>query len=194
METRFYEFDCLEFADCTGKYRTIRQCSLTDRDALRDTYNHLLRHFLECFPQHLDEVDDNELFERVEALWDRPDDRFRYLCNKCLHLAGVKSEWVNLSMLVELLFRQCKTFLLSVETETEKDEGIKPGLLIQLNFPQSNVKKGEGEGATYEEILASLWAWTNDIEKALEVARNHPAGELIKILEARAKLERNSTP
>ena len=64
------------------------------------------------------------------------------------------------------------------------------GLLVRVNSQkvESRKSKGEsGEPATTEEVIAALWAHTNDLHAALSLATDRPWKEVVGVMEARAK-------
>jgi hypothetical protein len=169
MEIKYFEFNVFEFDDITGTIRTIKGCSLANREELRERINSLKK-ILEESPKEstLQEIyDDNKYF--------------RFNCHRCLELCGISLEWLDFSMMSQMLFPY------------QQGEHLYQGILISLNFPPIKDSKG-GKGATYEEILAALWNHTGDLQKAIEAANSLPAEQLLNVVQARTDQLKQSDP
>ncbi|MEC4804757.1 MAG: hypothetical protein SAJ12_09295 [Jaaginema sp. PMC 1079.18] len=171
MKIETLEFDCCEFQDLQGNWRTIRQCPLTQREELRARY--LKLH--DC----LKEADETNT---IAEIYDT-NSYFQFQCHKILELCGISPHWIGLNEMAQMIFPY-----------PDGDEIIE-GVLMRLNFPASKraTKPGE-EGSSYEEIIAALWGYTESLEKALELAKSEPAQNLLDILQARANQMRDANP
>jgi hypothetical protein len=164
------KFDCLEFEDVSGEYRLIRGCSLANREEFRERLSQIQK--------YLKDIKEEEL--SLQELYDK-DKYFRYLCHRCLELCGVSVHWIDINMMIQMLF--------PYEIEGKVFEGI----LVDFNFPKSDKNHG-AKSATYEEVLAAISTHTQDIAKALELAENVPAEQLLGTVEARAKQIQQADP
>ncbi len=170
MNIHYVEFDCFEFQDLQGNFRVARGCPLTKRQELAAR----LGQIHERLQQSLEGETLAEAYDRDEYL--------RHLFHKALNLCGISPNWLDINMMSQ--------FLLSYEESGE----VREGLLIQINFPKGKRKSDNGNSTAYEELLAALWSHTQDLEKALELAENIPAEQLIDILESRSSQIKNSDP
>lgn len=166
MKIEFAPFDSidqLEFKDRLGKIRATRGCSIRGGDEFRDR--------LQQLQQLLDQADNRET---IQGLYLK-DEYFAHVCDRCLELNGVESNWVNEQILVALLFHH----------ENQ------PGLLVRLNQPDKPAKPGQ-KGATTHDLVACLWSHTQDLEKALKIAQDYPAKDVLGALEAKSQLEQEA--
>jgi len=171
MQVQHVEFDTIDFKDIKGTYRTIRQCPLTQREEFRTRLGQL--------QEQLQQRDGSET---IAEAFDR-DPYFAYLCQECLTLCGIAPNWLSIDMLVTFLFPH------------EEEGKIVEGVLVQINFPKSKrVASDKDKGMNYEELLASLWSYTQDLSKALELAKTVPGSELLGILDARAQQLQDANP
>lgn len=101
------------------------------------------------------------------------DAKFRWLCDRCLELNGIKPDWVNWAMLEALLLA---------------DEAV----LLTINQPRESagVVVGNGEPQTLEEIIAILAETEGGFEEAIAVASEYPASTVEGYLDARADLHK----
>jgi hypothetical protein len=161
------QFDRLEFEGADGEIHFLRQCSLADREELRERFKQLT----------------NRLSTAAESatvgdLYDQ-DKMFRWWVNRALELCGVQTHWVSIEQMMALLF-------------AHQDEQGKPrsGWLIALNFPrlQQEEQPQGRKPQTYEEVIATISTYCESLTEALSLARNHPAGELNDILKAKAEI------
>lgn len=171
MNIAYIDFDAFEFEGVDGIYHLIRGCSLVNREELRSRLG-LLQERLRSTSEDL----------TLQELYDQ-DKYFRHLCHRCLELCGIRLDWVDIDMMMQFLF--------PYQIEDKFIEGI----LVRLNFPSRQRQQGKGgKTPTYEEILAALWSHTNDLQKALELAKNMPADGLIETMQARAKQMQDADP
>jgi hypothetical protein len=158
----FEAIDSLDFRDRLGTLRTVYGCSTWGKKEFDDRLRLLQKHLAES-----EALTIGQLY--------REDEYFRYNCDRCLALNNIEPDWLTESMLVGMLFVS----------------NGQPGLLIQLNAPdvQSVAPAGE-KGATPEDLVAALWAHTQDLEKALAIASNpaYPVKQVVKIMESRSSL------
>lgn len=157
----FDSIDRLEFVDRLGKIRTTRGCSIRGGEEFRDRLQQL-QHFL-------DKADNRET---IQGLYLK-DEYFAHVCDRCLELNAIDPDWVNEQILVALLFHH----------------DSKPGLLVRLNQPDKPAQPGQ-RGATVHDLVACLWSHTQDLEKALAIAHNYPAKDVIGAMEAKGQLEK----
>lgn len=153
--------DSLDFRDRLGNFHTICGCSILGKKEFDDR--------LRLLQKQLQEAEESltigELYQQ--------DEYFRYNCDRCLILNGIEPDCLTEAMLVGMMFLY---------------QG-QPGLLIQLNTParQSVAQPGE-KGATPEDLVAALWAHTQDLEKAIAIASAHPAKQIANFMESRSQL------
>lgn len=154
-----------DFEGVDGEIHTTYGCSLVGRFEFQDRLAELRRLLLE----QTEEVS-------IESLY-AINRRFRFLCDRCLRLNQISPEWVNLAMMVELLFY--------VETEV----GYREGYLIELNEPKQASKAGEPvEPATLENLIAALSLQFGSVQEALNLARTEPADLVLEIAKQRRDL------
>lgn len=155
MAYQVWELTGYEFEGADGKWHTIYQCSLTNREELR---------------QRFTELDRLIVAAETESLFDLYDDhsRFRFLCDRCLKLCGVDPAWVSISQLHALLF-------------AHKDgDHVAQAKLREANFPVKDEPVATTEkGQSYAELLAILKNFTGSYESAVRMARTDPS-ELIE--------------
>ncbi len=170
MNIHYVEFDCFEFQDLQGNFRLVKGCPLSQRQELAARLE-----------QIHDRLQQSPEGETLAEAYDR-DEHLQYLFDRSLSLCGIETDWLDINMMSH--------FLLSYE----KDGEVCEGLLIQINFPKRRQKADSDKSATYEELIAALWSHTQDLQKALELARTIPSEQLVDILQARSAQIKNSDP
>lgn len=158
--------DRLPFLDLQGNLRHAHALSLLDR-----AYFLTLRSSCLKLASHTD----------LRLLYDQ-NSAFREMANACLLMCGISPAWVDAQMMCRLLFGL----------------GEELPLLVSLNFPE---RKSEGEGEPLPDgydpdayNIASLWAYTNDLEQALRLARDEPWTLLSEVLKSRSHQIKMSDP
>lgn len=162
-QLEFDSIDSLDFKDRFGTLRTIYGCSILGKKEFDDR--------LLTLKQHLDAADGKTTIGDLYL----KDEYFRYNCDRCLALNGIEPDWVNEQILISLLFLHNQ----------------KPGLLVLLNMPERGAIAQPGEkGATPEDLVAALWAHTEDLQKAIDIAksRDYPAKQVAAVMHSRSKL------
>lgn len=112
----------------------------------------------------------------VRSAYDR-DPLFSQLVNQCLEMNGIDPGWVGIRTASELL----------IDTEGSNAK------LIEFNYPQWQADPLEEKlGALPDHVdtdaydLALLWAYCNDPEQALRIAKEEPWIEFYPTIQARA--------
>jgi hypothetical protein len=155
------DIDLLEFSDRFGNIRSTAGCSLKGKvefDARIKLLGELLKNYQD---------------ETIGAVY-LCDREFAHHCDRALQLNGIDPDWVNEAILINLLFLYKRS----------------PGLLIQLNRGQraalkdtaSHKGRGQRAGekeATYYDLLAGLYAHTQDLEQAMRLAEDKPWKEVM---------------
>lgn len=160
LEIADFALDCVEFCDRYGTIRRSYGCSIMGAEEFRAYHAKLIT----IIESAITPLADLYLKDQV----------FRHCCDRCLELNAVDPDWLDSNglLLEGLLFVY--------------EDG--PGLLVRLNQPNSPASASKGEAtAGTADLVASLLAVTEDLEKALRLARDEPAKPLISILEARAE-------
>jgi len=98
------------------------------------------------------------------------DDFFKFLCDECLRLCRIKSDWVSASMLTTLLFAS---------------EQFPFGALVEFNFGylKASAKAGNKQITTTGQMLGKLWSSSRDLNIALTLLRRLPADMVEQALE-----------
>lgn len=155
----FDAIDSLDFKDRFGKIRTVYGCSI------RGAAEFVSR--LDSLQQILSTAD---VRETIGGLYLK-DESFAYAVDRCLELNGIDPDWVNEGILIALLFAY--------------KEG--PGLLIRLNQPENPATETDTK-STVDDLIASLWSHTQDLEKAIKLATEYPAKQIVGAMEAKAAI------
>lgn len=164
------EFDSLAFTDINGTVRILHGCPLTKLEEFAAIRALLWREI---------ESESDSLEVTVQTLY-HSNSFFAQMCLRALELCGVSPDWVDLNMMAQMLF----PFTWQGKT-TE-------GLLVQLNFPsnpesdRSTTSSKPGKAATWNELLASLWGATDNLQTAMELADTVPWNKLHSTVEARS--------
>ena len=168
------ELDFYDFRDVAGQWRSISQAPLQAREELLVRLNRLNER-LQNFPAQ---------YSFAEA-WES-DGYLRFLCLRCCSLGGIKPEWLKTQDSFDLTL--ISNFLFPRKDGEGKTER---GILVRINFP---TPQGETKGnpQTYEEIIAAIWSFTENLSEALELAKSYPGRDLTKIVEARAEIEKKA--
>lgn len=159
----FEAIDSLDFKDRFGTPRTVYGCSILGKKEFDDR--------LLILKQHLDAADGKTTIDDLYL----KDEYFRYNCDRCLTLNGIEPDWVNEQILTRLLFLY----------------NNQPGLLVLLNMPERGAIAQPGEkGATPEDLVAALWAHTENLREAIDIAksRDYPAKQVAEVMHSRSKL------
>ena len=159
----FESIDRLDFVDRLGKIRTTKGTSIRGGEEFRDRLQQLY--------QLLEEADNRET---IGGLYLK-NEYFAHICDRCLELNGIDPDWVNEGMLVGLLFHYESN----------------PGVLVRLNQPEKAAKPGQ-KSATTHDLVGCLWTHTQDLQKALDIAQNYPAKEVLGVLDAKSQLEQEA--
>ncbi|HEY9639054.1 MAG TPA: hypothetical protein V6C57_01145, partial [Coleofasciculaceae cyanobacterium] len=168
------EFNRVDFVDRFGTTRIIAGCSLCGREEFFARIREL------CDRMNSEAGAD----ETWEQFYER-DDRTKFLVKRCLELNGIDPDWVNLSMIDQLLL-----------SRPGELEGMpKQGWLVELNLPRKPAQEGQA-AASLEQMIAALSSHTQGLIEALELARDpkYPANELVEILEARVEQQKEALP
>lgn len=150
------DIDLLEFSDRFGNIRASAGCSLKGKVEF-DARIKLLGELLKKYQQ-----------ETIGEVYLK-DREFAHHCDRALSLNGVDPDWVNEAILINLLFLYKQS----------------PGLLVQLNTSQKSKVKSQKSGekeATYYDLLAGLYANTQDLEQAIRLAEEKPWKEVMGAL------------
>lgn len=160
------EFDVIEFEGADGEIHMIRQCSLADREELRARLNQLS-----------EAIKKSPVGWTIGDLYDRRK-TFRHQANRALALCGIDPHWVGVDHLMALLFVR----------KDEEGESAR-GWLVDLNFPRPKpTAKAGGVPQSYAQIVAALSTYVDGLAEALALAKSHPHGELLDIVQAKADL------
>lgn len=166
-------FNKLDFEDRWGQTRIIAGCSLVGREE-----------FFQRIRELCDRMSDAAPDETWEQFHDR-DTRSQFLVRRCLELNGLDPDWVNLSMIYDLLF-----------SRPPEEEGQEPkqGWLVELNLPRKPA--ADGKASSLEQMIAALSSHTESLIEAFQMARSpdYPANELIEVLEARTEQQKATEP
>jgi hypothetical protein len=153
-------FDGLTFVDVSGKYRKIYGCALKQRKELHHALTELHKRLAAS------------KIRTIADLYDG-DPEFGAIADECLQLCKIDPNWLSVDMLTEFLLPHRKD-----------NQPVRP-LLEQLNFPPV---ERTGEVSTEWDVLAALWAQTQDLEQALRLAGyeegSPPWNELAEIMKA----------
>ena len=163
MALKIIDFDItiLEFCDRLGSFRTTRGCSLKGKIE----FDQRIKKLGEIIEASNPNKSIGKIYEEDEV--------FRHCCDRALLLNNIEPDWVNEQILVALLFVY---------------QG-QPGLLVQLNSSPSSTVRGTGQAASYAELLAALYSHTQDLEKAIGLAENHPWKEVMGAIKERGEQE-----
>ena len=168
------EFDTLAFTDVQGKLRVIHGCPLTKLEEFAAVRSLLWREVKK-------ETDQGNTDITVQSLF-HSNSFFAQMCLRALELCGISPDWVDLNMMAQLLFP------FTWEGRTTE------GLLVQLNFPSATDEDGDREAiaqpskkASWDDLLASLWGATDNLQSAMELADTVPWRKLHATVEARGE-------
>ena len=154
------ELDCLEFRDRLGSIRQSYGCSIKG-----------LQEYHARLSQLQEILNDANEKETIEGLYLK-NEYFRFNCDRCLRLNGIKPKWVNAQILTALLFTY--------------NQGA--SALALLNSPRNPAPEGSNNiSATYGDIVVAIKNYTDSLSEALDILENRPANEVTEILEAKAK-------
>lgn len=164
----------LVFNDLSGNVRMIRGCSLTKLRELSNLISILWREANKEIAKEKS-ISFQEIFLKNTF--------FQQICLQCLNLCGVSPDWIDINMLVQLLF------------PFEFNGQLADGLLLQINFPKSaspsvaHASSGTSEKlANWDDMLASLWVGAKSIKDALEVSKNEPWNIISPAISARNEM------
>lgn len=158
------DIDLLEFSDRFGNIRSTAGCSLKGKvefDARIKLLGELLKNYQD---------------ETIGAVY-LQDREFAHHCDRALQLNGIDPDWVNEAILINLLFLYKHS----------------PGLLIQLNKGQKAEGRGQrtgGKEASYYDLLAGLYANTQDLEQAMRLAEDKPWKEVMEAIASQASRDK----
>jgi hypothetical protein len=149
------DIDLLEFSDRFGQIRSTAGCSLKGKVEF-DARIKLLGESLKKYQA-----------ETIGEVYLK-DSEFAHHCDRALQLNGIDPDWLNEGILVNLLFIYKQS----------------PGLLIQLNkSPDKGDRQKPGQKeATYYDLLAGLYANTQDLEQAMRLAEDKPWKEVMRAI------------
>ncbi|MGL4617879.1 MAG: hypothetical protein ACRCZS_02295 [Chroococcidiopsis sp.] len=102
--------------------------------------------------------------------------RFRHAIDKALDCWGIDPDWLTPQHIEQLLFR--------------RDE--EPGWLIELSKGKS--ARGQGEGQTLAETLATISTHCQSLQEALDLANTVPADLLVEVLNTKAGMGEGDKP
>ncbi len=111
-----------------------------------------------------------------QSLYDH-DEVFRNYCKTLLQLANVNPNWIDMDLLVNLLFPYVD----------EDGRSHKRGILFEFNFETTGKEEKTGESVTYEELLAMIWNSADSLLAAVDAAENVPLDIIINSLIAKAE-------
>lgn len=153
------------FEDVTGQLREIRSCPYLSLDKLKD--------YLDLLMQTLTELGGVD-FKHSYC----QSDRVRLLTDAVLEMCGVSPDWVSIAMVERLVHHQ-----------QDEDGNFKPGILIELNFP--NRTEIAGKPMEFKEWIANGVAsllsieGSKSLEEAIALASKVPHDFLEAVLLAR---------
>lgn len=156
---------CTKFVDVSGKIRSLRGCSVANLDEFVDTVGIICDKLNQSSEETFSDVYVNDLI-------------FRQLCDLALGFCSIKPEWVNLSMLAELLLPH------------RTDDGIKPALLEQLSLPTADSTERSEGLISIAEYTASVLTdlvksgLTENLEQSIAVADKFTAIEVNALFES----------
>ena len=158
----------IDFHDRHGIIRSTAGCSLKGKIEFDQRFSKLV--------EILNESNPNKTIAKIYE----ENDIFRYNCDRCLELNAIDPDWVNETILENLLFNNNGKF----------------GALISLNTPRSSdsSKQSDGKAATYPELLAAIASYTQNLEQAMNIAENKPAKEVWETIEEIAKIHKENNP
>lgn len=159
------EFDVIEFEGADGKIHMIRQCSLANREELRARFKQLNQ-----------AIRESPVGWSIGDLYDRRK-KFRHCINRALELCGIDPEWVGIDHVKALLF-----------VRKDEEGGSRRGWLLDLNFPQPKVTEKPANPQTYAQLIAALSTYVDGLDQAISMAKTHPHGELLDIVQAKAEM------
>ena len=164
MTVKIIDFDItiLEFCDRLGMFRTTRGCSLKGKIE----FDQRIKKLGEIIEASNPNKSIGKIYEEDEV--------FRHCCDRALLLNDIEPDWVNEQILVALLFVYQN----------------QPGMLVQLNSSPPSTGQGTGQSASYAELLAALYSHTQDLEKAIALAENHPWKEVMGAIKERGEQEK----
>lgn len=155
------EFSYLEFQAVDGQYRLFYGCSLVGVLEFEERIKQI--------HSHLTDVSTEATIQELYC----SSSRFRFLCDRCLELNGIKPEWVNFDMLTQLLFG------------TEQHAPY----LITLNQPYKPKRpQPSAKASSKAELLAAIATHCGSIDEAYKLATTVPARELMAVLDAKNEL------
>lgn len=163
---RFHEWRSVAFQDASGKLAIIRGAPLGRL--------HEFSQLLTLIREQVDKANQDQSFGELYL----NNQVVRQLVDKALELNGVNPSSLTLAMLPEFFFAY------------ERDGQVRPGLLDELNLPQTTSKEGT---ATLEEYVASLAValvgsgLEPSLTSALEFLQRTPPDEVQSYIDARTE-------
>ena len=162
------DFDILEFTDRLDIIRSTAGCSLKGKIE----FDARIKKLASILQNNPDATIEQLYLENKE---------FAHHCDRCLNLNGIDPDWVNAGILTALLFVNERS----------------PGLLVQLNRRQmadGRWQKGGEKEAKYSDLLAGIYAHTQDLEQAMRLAEERPWKEVMEVLTKRTTRVPGETP
>lgn len=160
-----FDITILEFCDRLGSFRSTRGCSLKGKIE----FDQRIQKLGEIIQQANPHKSIGKIYEEDEI--------FRHCCDRALLLNDIDPDWVNEAMVVSLLFAY-------------KNQ---PGLLVQLNSsPLTEGGDTSGKSASYTELLAALYSHTQDLDKAIALAEDHPWKEVMGAIKEKTEFEKET--
>lgn len=157
----------LDYQAIDGSWQVLKPMPITNSYELFAIYEQLIRYLNK-------QKEDEELW----AIYVR-DTYFAKLCNDCLKLAGIKPEHCSAEMLISFLFPHIGS----------DDKLNSQGIIFAFNFPTKSSNAKQKEGITkLTDIIAALWATTEDLEQANRLIKELSIEDLDAILKYRKQL------
>lgn len=161
----------LRYPTVHGTWKYVMPMSLLAAHKFSSTYTELMEYESPMF--------DGETQVLISDLY-VADSMFNSLCNECLELAGIEPADISIDVLISLLFPH----------KSEQDEQIQNvGELVKFNFPDKDTHQDyKKQKAQLDELLASIWLITEDLQKALNSLDLLCAEDLASVMKARANI------
>lgn len=163
-----FDWELRAFEDVSGHLRFVRACPITRLDELKDCLD--LLH--EAIASHPETFDFPSLYSESKII--------QQLVAYILQLCNVSTDWIDVPMMVELIHHR-----------VDKDGNFLPGLLVEINFPQSQKESETGVAVTFKEWVANTIVelvtsgLVRDLQQAIQLAGTIPYDQLCSYLLAR---------
>lgn len=157
----------LDYQDINGSWQSLKPMPIVNSYSLFSKYEQLIRH-----------LNKQDQTKEIWAIYIE-DSFFAKLCNDCLILAGIKPEHCSAEMLISFLFPHVN----------DKGELQQQGIIFSFNFPhKQNKAKQKASITELNEILAALWATTEDLEQANRLIKELSIEDLDSLLRYKKQL------